>query len=113
MRILNPKEVIALKEYLQRIIGRPIAFDKQKTIYGKSKLPLWCEEWELIEMVKYLFQGKELYYRDPPPNRLKNSTLWSKEAIEEKVEKELGNMETVNQMIEYFENKRNKFNEIS
>ena len=111
MKTFTQKEIIALEEYLQKIIGEPTPFDKQKSIFGPNKFCQWCEEWELIEMLKYLFNGKDIYYRDPPPNRLKNSEHWSKPAIEEKVEKDLGDMESVEQIIAYFKNKREHFNE--
>ena len=112
MKTLEEKEKTALKEYLQKVIGNPTPFDKQKSIFGENKLCLWCDEWEVIEMLKFMFNGKDNYYLDPPPNRIKNSVgLWSKEAIEAKVEKELGNMETTEQIIEYFKNRREHFNE--
>ena len=112
MKNLDEKEKTVLKEHLQRIIGIPVPFDKQKSIFGKNHVCLWCEEWEIIEMLKFLFNGKDNYYLDPPPNRIKDSIgLWSKESIEKKVNDDLGNMDTVEQMVEYFKNKREHFNE--
>ena len=111
MIILNEDEIIVLKQYLQKVIGYPTPFDKQKSIFGQNKFCQWCEEWEIIEMLKFLFNGKDMYYSDPPPNRLKNSSFWSKQAIEEKVERDLGKMDNVEQIIEYFKDKREHFNE--
>jgi pyruvate-formate lyase-activating enzyme len=112
MKTFNDKEIIMLKEYLQGFLGKPTPFAKQKSIFGSNRFCLWCEEWEIIEMLKYLINGKDNYYRDPPPNRLRDSALlWSKEGIEARVIKDLGNLETVEQMIEYFKNKREHFNE--
>ena len=112
MKTLDEKEKIVLKEYLQKIIGIPIPFDKQKSIFGKNHVCLWCEEWEIIEMLKFLFNGKDNYYLDPPPNRIKNSSeLWNKEDIEKKVLDDLGEMQMVEQMVEYFQKRREGFHE--
>lgn len=100
-----------LKNCLARILDHPTSFDKQKSIMGPNKFCLWCEEWEVIEMLKYLINGKEDYYKDPPPNRLKKSTLWSKEKIEEKVIRDLDAMTSVDQIVDYFKHKREHFNE--
>ena len=111
MKNFIEKENIALQEYLGSIIGRPTPFSHQKSEFDSSGKCLWCEEWEIIEMLKFLFNGKDIYYRDPPPNRLKNSTLWSKEKIEEKIERELGSMEDANTIIEHFKKIREGFHE--
>jgi len=111
LKTIDQIENIKLQEYLQDIIGKPTPFSKQKSMFGTLGNCLWCDEWELIEMIKYLFNGKEVYYRDPAPNRLKNSPFWSKEAIEAKVEKDLGNMTTIEEIIGYFKNIRNSFND--
>jgi len=111
MITLSSKEKIMLENHLNSIIGNPTSFDNQKSIMGDDGFCLWCEEWELIEMLKYLFNGKEVYDRDPPPNRLKKSTVWSKEAIEQKVIQDLDAMDSVEQIITYFNMRRNKFNE--
>jgi len=111
MITLSSKEKITLENHLNSIIGNPTPFDKQKSVIGEDGFCLWCEEWELIEMLKYLFNGKEVYDRDPPPNRLKKSTIWSKEAIEQKVIQDLGTMESIDQIVNYFITRRNNFNE--
>jgi hypothetical protein len=111
MKTFTQKENIALQEYLSTIIGNPTPFAKQTSVFDTSGKCIWCEEWELIEMLKYLFNGKDIYYRDPPPNRLKDSTLWSKEKIEEKAEAELGKIEDINLILAYFKKWREGFNE--
>ena len=107
------EEKKVLKEYLQKLIGSPTPFAKQKSIFGSQTYPLWCEEWELIEMLKYLCYGKESYYLDPPANRLKGSinNLWSKEDIEKKIIEDLDAMTSVDQMVDYFVKRREHFNE--
>jgi len=111
MKNFTEKEIIQLKEYLSSIIGNPTPFSKQKSVFGPDKFCQWCEEWELIEMLKYLINGKNNYFLDPPPNRLKKSTLWSKEKIEERVLKDLGDLESVEQIINYFKKERESFHE--
>ena len=112
MKTFIEKEIVALKEYLQIVIGNPTAFAKQKSVMGENNFCLWCEEWELIEMLKFLINGKDNYINDPPPNRLRNSALlWSKEDIETKVIKDLENLETIEQIIEYFKKIRESFHE--
>ena len=48
---------------------------------------MWCEDWEMIEILKYLFLGEETYFKELPPRRLRNNPLWSKEAVKATVER--------------------------
>ena len=81
----SDKDIIKLKRFTESIIADPRPLDKQSCVSKNGKL--WCEDWEIIEICKYIFNGKSMYYGDPPPNRLKNNDLWSKEKIEEQAEK--------------------------
>lgn len=110
MRTFTEAEQIPLKEYLASIIGNPTPFHKQQTIYGDKQNCLWCEEWEMIEMLKFLIYGREYYYNDPPPNRLKKSDKWSKEQVEQKIMNEIGD-KTREEIIEYFKHWRQRLNE--
>lgn len=75
----NETQLTSIKNYCQRIIERPLPRGVQKWVTdGKH---CWCEDWEAIEICKYLFNGREAYIGDPPPNRLKDNPLWSKEEI--------------------------------
>lgn len=114
MKFFNDKEeILILKNYLAEIINKPTFFTKQKTVYDSNGKVQWCEEWEIIEMLKYIINGKENYYQDPPPNRLKESTCWSKEEIEKIVETDLGTVEDPNIIVSYFRKRRGIFNEVS
>jgi hypothetical protein len=77
---MTDQERRTLKEYCQHIIERPRPIWAQPNITQDGRV--WCEDWEIIEILKYFFNGKDMYYDDPPPNRLKNNPLWSKQDIE-------------------------------
>ena len=72
-------EILQLKRYLQTIIDKPRRMDEQP--HRREGVFLFCEDWEIIEILKYLFNGAPTYDADPPPNRLKHNPLWSKAAI--------------------------------
>lgn len=78
-------EEIMLRNYVQEIINRPRSMEEQH--HTRQGVHLWCDDWEIIEILKYLFNGHNGYMGDPPPNRLKNNPLWSKEGIAEKANK--------------------------
>lgn len=77
--MLEDKERKLFENVLQNIIDRPRPFYAQRYIAINDMR--WCEDWEIIEILKYFINGEEMYLNDPPPNRLKNNTLWSKEDI--------------------------------
>ena len=98
----TPAELIKLKRFCQEIISSPRPLDDQPS--QKSGIYLWCEDWEIIEILKYFFLGREVYYLDPPPNRLKNNPLFSKDEIEKKAG---GFMhQSADEVIEKLKNKR-------
>ena len=41
----------------------------------------WCDDYEQIEWMKYLFEGEEKYYDYSPPHRAKNNPLFSKDRV--------------------------------
>jgi len=77
-------EILKLKQYCQEIINAPMYMEEQP--HKREGKYLWCMDWEIIEILKYLFNGRSMYALDPPPNRLKNNPLWSKEDISRKAE---------------------------
>lgn len=77
--VFNAEEILALKRLCQFIIERPLSPEEQ--LWQREGHFSWCEDWEAIEILKYLFNGREAYIGDPPPNRLKGNPLWSKEEI--------------------------------
>ncbi len=109
MTTFTQEEIIKLKELLFWMTGAPIPFDKQKVIFNEEGRCLWCEEWETLEMIKYIFRGKETYLTEPPPNRLKNSTIWSREVIAEKTEKVVSEANNIEELIGYFKNRRDLY----
>lgn len=101
----NAADILLLKRFLQEIIGRPRPMEVQPSV--REGIYLWCEDWEIIEILKYLFHGKEVYYGDPPPNRLKNNPLWSKEEIEKKAEQLKEKYQNAARIIEALSSQRN------
>lgn len=85
MPVWTDNGIRSLQEFCQQIIFRPIPLDEQVTIRDGEKI--WCQDWEIIELCKCLWHGEEVYRGDPPPNRLKNNPLWSKDVIVEKARK--------------------------
>lgn len=81
--MLSAEDKVKLKRLCQEIIDKPRMMEDQP--HQRKGKYLWCEDWEMIEILKYLFLGKDEYHRDPPPNRLKGNPLWSKSDIEGKV----------------------------
>lgn len=78
---------IALRNYCQVVIMKPRRMEDQPHV--RQGIHLWCDDWEIIEILKYFFNGREGYFGDPPPNRLKKNPLWSKEDIASKAEQML------------------------
>ena len=72
--MLNDQDILKIKRYCQEIINRPRPIEDQA--HRKQGGCLWCRDWEIIELTKYLFNGRSAYFGDPPPNRLKNNPLW-------------------------------------
>jgi hypothetical protein len=103
--VFSPEEILALKEFCQRIINRPRPIDDQP--HKREGIFVWCEDWEMIEICKYLFNGREAYYGDPPPNRLKFNPLWSKDKIAESAETLTRTFNSVKEIIDVLEERRN------
>ena len=93
----NEEEILEIKKFCQAITNKPRWFKDQPHISKDGFI--FCEDWELIEICKYLFHGKELYLGDPPPNRLKNNPLWSQEEIIQKAEALIAEHKTVDKII--------------
>jgi len=72
-------DLLKLKNYLQQIIDKPRWISHQPHV--RQGPHLWCDDWRIIEVLKYLIYGAAAYEQDPPPNRLKNNPLWSKAQI--------------------------------
>jgi hypothetical protein len=68
-----------LKNFTQSVIDRPLPLDEQECV--KRDGYVWCADWWTIEVCKYLINGEPGYIGDPPPNRLKNNPIFSKDVI--------------------------------
>ena len=77
--MLDADGILQLKRHLQSIIDKPRRMEEQP--HQREGTFLWCEDWEIVEILKYLFNGPDMYAADPPPNRLKQNPLWSKVVI--------------------------------
>lgn len=79
---LTPEAQLKLRRMCQEITykPRPMAEQpcEQPTISGK----LWCEDWELIEVLKFFFLGKDTYYAEAPPRRLRGNAHFNHEKVE-------------------------------
>lgn len=102
---LMDKDMIRLRNYCQVIISQPRALDAQPSV--REGVHLWCEDWELIEILKFMFLGKETYLIEPPPNRLKNNPLWSKENIIKMAEKYMEIYQDADQIVSLMKGIRN------
>lgn len=98
------QEIYALKLFTERLTQDPRPLDDQPfTASGKF---LWCEDWEIIEILKYIFNGRDFYYQDPPPRRLKDNPLWSRDDIAYKAEKLMIELENAENIINHFRTRR-------
>ena len=82
---LTAEANLTLRRFCQEITYKPRPLDAQNC--DRSGVHIWCEDWEMIEITKYLFLGAETYFAELPPRRLRNNPLWSKEAVKDKAEK--------------------------
>ena len=73
------EEYLKYKNFVQKITSKPAPIEDQP--HKREGLFLWCEDWELIELGKFLFMGKSTYLGDPPPRRLKFNPLFNQEKI--------------------------------
>lgn len=74
-----PDDILKLKNFCQQIIDKPRAINAQWHVRKDGFI--WCSDWQIIEILKYFFNGRQEYIGDPPPNRLKGNPLWNKQAI--------------------------------
>ena len=96
---LPREDYLKLKNYCQEVISKPRPIDDQP--HERSGIHIWCEDWKIIEILKYLFIGPETYVAEAPPKRLKNNPLWSKDDIIHEAETIKSNCETTEKIIEH------------
>lgn len=95
---------LKLKIFCQEITGRPRRMEDQPS--ERSGAFLWCEDWEMIEILKYLFLGHETYMSEAPPRRLRVNPLWAKEQIAAKAEELVTVLGSADKIIEHLKEKR-------
>jgi len=100
--IFTKIEIGDLERFVGHLIDRPIPIDSQYNI--RQGRYIWCDDWWTIEICKYLINGKELYYADPVPVRLRQNPLWTKEQTELYAEYKLSMMELLKQYKDFSNN---------
>jgi len=93
MREFNPEELHKIQSLVGYIIDSPIAYAEQKCIFNDEGRRIWCEDWFHIEFLKYMI-NRDMYLRDLPPNRLKN-TKFSREKVVAIVESKLAEIDAL------------------
>jgi hypothetical protein len=64
----------------------------------------------MIEILKYLFLGEEVYFKEAPPRRLRGNPFFSKETIREKAKQSLEKHWRVDVLIDNLRSIRNAAN---
>jgi hypothetical protein len=94
-----------LRIFCQEITYKPRMLDAQPC--ERSGAHIWCEDWKIIEILKFLFLGEDCYMRELPPRRLRNNPLWSKEAIKKEAVQMWADFGgNVNDIVGYLRSKR-------
>lgn len=101
----NAEDILKFKRYCQEICFKPLPLSAQAC--QRQGTYLWCLDWEMIELLKCLFNGSGAYLGDPPPRRLRNNPLWSKDTIISKVYTLIAEYKTAEKIIEYLREVRN------
>ena len=105
---ISEQESTELKHFCQLLINCPLKMERQQNIIKDGKI--WCSEWESLELCKYIIYGKSYYYKDPLPNRLKNSSVFpGKQIIENKAEILLKRFNIVAELITFLKKERTVF----
>lgn len=96
---------LKFKIYCQEIINKPRAIDDQPHVRMGGFI--WCEDWKIIEILKYYFIGTDTYLVEAPPKRLKRNPLWKKDEIVLEASDLRIKLETAEKIIEHFREVRN------
>lgn len=106
---MTDSEIYELKNYLNDgIINHPRPFEEQP--HGRLGNYLFCEDWEFMEILKYLIIGKEGYLLEPPPKRLKENPLFNQAYIVEQADMLVNQFGTADKIIDYIKERRNDRN---
>lgn len=103
---MTREDYLKYKNYCQEIINKPRPMDDQP--HARTGAFMWCEDWELIEILKYFFLGHDTYMAESPPRRLQNNMLWAKADIASKAEELKAVFKTADKIIEMLRKRRNE-----
>ncbi len=104
--MFNAEECLNFRKFCQEIIFSPRMMEQQE--HKREGKYLWCEDWEIIELIKYFFNGKDTYNLDPLPNRLKNNPLFpGREVIIAKGDEMIKAFGTADKIIDQLRRRRN------
>lgn len=106
VKMFDRQDILFFKNFCQKIIEAPRPLPGQP-LYAIKDGFLWCEDWKIIEILKYCFNGREGYYGDPPPNRLKRNPFFSKDAIAAEAEALIAEFKTAEKIVEHLREVRN------
>lgn len=98
------QEILNLKTFCQTITRDPRSFEEQ--FHVRQDEFIWCRDWEIIEICKCLFNGRDMYIQDPEPNRLKRNPFFSKEIIMKKADEITEKFKTVDAIISFLKEER-------
>jgi hypothetical protein len=81
---LTDADKLRLRQFVQQVTNRPRPLTAQPV--QREGVFVWCDDWEIIELCKVLFHGKDAYLGDPPPNRLKLNPFYQPQRLIEQAE---------------------------
>lgn len=98
------EDQLVFMNYAQKLIEKPRYMDEQPC--QRQGQFMWCDDWEIIELLKYFFNGHDGYLGDPPPNRLVGNPFFSKENIVQRAKGIIDELKTPTAIVEYFIKRR-------
>jgi len=74
----SEEDILKLRIFCQEITRTPRPFNQQFVIKSVTSAgtKVYCDDWEVIEILKCLFLGEETYALDTPPIRLQGNPFW-------------------------------------
>jgi hypothetical protein len=102
----DSEDVLKLKGYCGDVLNNLRPFEEQP--HQREGIFLFCEDWEIVELLKRMFNGHDTYMKESPPRRLKFNPLWSQEAIDVKGQQLIDELKTADAIIEHFKKMRGR-----
>jgi len=104
--MFDAAQTLEFLKYIQQVTERPRRMDQQW--HRRESNFLWCDDWEILEILKYYVNGPQGYAGDPPPNRLKNNPMFDKEQIAKQAEQLIAEFSNPEGVIQYFKERRTR-----